>query len=129
MVVHWVQFVVNFNGEKPSFLEEIEEFSKQLAVCRDVPPLLMGSWQRSHCCRQAPVYVIALLKATMACPDKYMFYGYPKLFDQGDLRCIRTQKSRLQVAIELALIQGSYHSSWPLIEPAGIRIVVLWYIC
>ena len=86
-----VQFVGKFiGGQQPYFLEEIEEFSKQLAVCRDVPPLFYGQLAMLPLL-QAPVYVIALLKATMACPDKYMCHGFPKLFDQGDLGRISTK--------------------------------------
>ena len=88
LVGNLIDFVMNFSGGKqPHLLQEMEEFSKQLALCREVPLPFYGLMSKLPL-RQAPLYVIALVKATMACPEKYMCQGQPKIFGQTDLNMI-----------------------------------------
>ena len=90
-ISHYCEYVRQYSGGKDgALLKELDDFGKTLTVSRAVPSEFFSQLAKVNL-PQAPMYVVALVKATQSCPDKYVGAGGARLFGQGDLASLATK--------------------------------------
>ena len=87
-VDHLISFVQNYSGgDTPSLRLELNDYAKTLKSRREVPSELFRDVSQVSLI-QAPVYIIALVNATMSAPEKFDSSGRARVFLPADLKQI-----------------------------------------
>jgi hypothetical protein len=74
-------------GEKGELLHELERFSKSLTLKRDIHASFFGALSKVEL-TQVALYVTAMIKAQMSCPEKYVKEGEARMLTSTDVSSI-----------------------------------------
>ncbi len=94
-IEHYAKFVSKFaGGEKGELLRSLDRFVKSLPHVRTIVPEFYSSVSKVSM-TEAPLYVVAMVKANLAAPDKFVIGERARVFSQSDLDGLQRAKRPL----------------------------------